>query len=132
MKQASTNTVNRNTKGAWAMPSAIWPAVSATVVVSMARSPLRLEVRMDDLAVAGQRHALHDLILPVDLEFLGPLVDQEGQEIEQVAGIERARVGGEAARHVGMADQLHAVLLHHLADFRERAIAALLHRQVDD
>src|SRR5690349_18813225 len=113
------------------MPSAICPAVSTAVVVSMARSPLRLEVRMDYLAVAGQRHAFDDLILPVDLEPLGFLVDEERQEIQQVPGIERARIGGQAARHVGMPDELHAVLLDHLADFRERAIPALLHREID-
>src|SRR5262244_1177905 len=89
-------------------------------------SPWR-ERRMDDLAVARQRRRLDDLVVPIDLQCLGLLVDERRQEREQVAGVERARIDGDAARQVEQADDADAVLDHDLAGLRKRAVAALLY-----
>ena len=45
---------------------------------------------------------------------------------------QRGGVGRQFGRQVGLADDLDAVLLHDLAELGQRAVAALLHRHVDD
>jgi hypothetical protein len=43
---------------------------------------------MDDGAVAGERGRLDDLVIPVDGDRLGLLVDQDLEEGIEIAGIE--------------------------------------------
>src|SRR5260221_425181 len=76
-------------------------------------------------AAGGQQGRLDDLVGPVELQLLGLLVDQRRQEGQQVAGVEAARIRRDPARHVGMGDQLHAVLDDDLAMHGQLAIAAL-------
>ena len=66
--------------------------------------------RVHDRAVAGQQRRLDELVVPVDRERLVVLVDQGLDEGVEVARVERRGGGGEAARHVEMADDLHAVV----------------------
>ena len=65
----------------------------------------------DDVVVGGQ----------VELRFL---VDDEFQEVEHVAGVERRAVGWHGGGQVGLANEGHAVHLHGLAGLGERAVAA--------
>src|SRR5580704_13098173 len=44
--------------------------------VEISRRTLRLEIRMYDSAVAGERRRLDDVVVPVDRKRLGLLVDQ--------------------------------------------------------
>src|SRR5580704_3882827 len=81
--------------------------------VIKSRRGLRLEIRMHDGAVAGQRCRLDDVIVPVDRKRLGLLVDQNFQKRVEVLGIEVRCRGGEPARHVAIADDFDAVLLAH-------------------
>ncbi len=87
---------------------------------------------MDDPAVAGQRGAGDDLIRPVDLQRLRLLVDEQRQERRQIAGIQGRGVDRDPARHIPRPDDLDALVLDHLPRLRQRAIAPLLHRQIDD
>src|ERR1700730_18701409 len=74
----------------------------------------RLKVRMDNGPVAGQRARFDYFVVPVHGQRLGLLVDQELDEIKQVAGIE-ARCGcGEPAWNVAIADDLDPVDVGHL------------------
>ena len=61
--------------------------------------------------------------------FLG---EDELEEVEHVARVERRGVGRHQRRQVGLADQRDAVLDHGLAGFGQRAVAALRRGQVDD
>ena len=56
---------------------------------------------MDDLAVARHACALDDFVLPIELRLTGLLVDEETDEIEEVAAIEVGRVDREFARQIG-------------------------------
>src|SRR5947209_6256627 len=99
----------------------------AVAAVSMAFSSscgFRLKARMHDGAVAGQRRRLDDLVLPIDRERLAALVDEDLEEGVEILGIEARGGGGEPARHVAMAGDLHAVDVDHLARLRQLAIAA--------
>src|ERR1700726_2971588 len=69
----------------------------------------RLEIRMNDGAVLGQRGGLDQFVVPVDRERLGRLVDQGLDEREQVAGIEAGGGGRDAAGDIGVADDLDAI-----------------------
>ena len=71
----------------------------------------RVERGVHDLAVLGHQRALHDLVVEVDLQRLGLLVDHGRDEVQQVAREQRGGVGRELARQVGRTDDLHAVLL---------------------
>ena len=71
---------------------------------------------MHDLAVLGHQRALHDLVVGVDLQRLGLLVDHGREEVQQVAREQRGGIVGELGRQVGRADDLDAVLLDDLAE----------------
>src|ERR1700728_1545411 len=69
----------------------------------------RLEVRVDDSAVFRQCGCFHQLIVPVHDEGLVVLVDHGLDEGEQVASIEARGRGRDAARDIGVADDLDAI-----------------------
>src|SRR4029453_3653245 len=79
------------------------------------RGILRREARMHDGAVARQHGRLDDLVVPFDGELLLLLVDERLEEIVEVLGVEARRGGGDAARHVEVADDLDAIDVRHLA-----------------
>ena len=64
---------------------------------------------MNDGPVAGERRGFDDLVVPVDVERLGLLVDEDLEEREEIAPIEARLRGGETTRHVVVADDLEAV-----------------------
>ncbi len=64
--------------------------------------------RMDHLAVARQHGGLDDFVVPFRREGR-VLAGEQRQEGEQVLGVERGGVGGDAARQVGEADDRDAV-----------------------
>ena len=57
-------------------------SIGACVLPWSGRGGLRLEARMHDGAVFGQRGRLDDLVVPVDGERLLFLVDQDIEEVE--------------------------------------------------
>src|SRR3546814_4755861 len=63
------------------------------------------------LAALGEPHALHDLIVIRQHDPLCLLVPEGGEEVVEVAGVKGGRVGGEAAGHIAVADDLDAVTL---------------------
>ena len=81
---------------------------------------------------ARQRDALGDVVVFGEDEHLGFLVPEGRDEVVEVAGVERGGVGGEAARHVAVADDLDAVDRRNLAGYRAFDVAALLDCEVDD
>src|SRR6185312_2853383 len=83
-----------------------------------------------DLAFVGETGLCEDLIAPVDGELA--LLDGGLQEVEQVAGVHLTRVIGELAGEPDGADDLDALMRHHLAGAGELAVAALLRGDVDD
>src|SRR5262249_60106626 len=91
-------------------------------------SGFRYEARVYDGAVAGERRGLDDLVVPVDVERLGLLVDEDLEEGEEIARVEARRGGGEPARHVVVADDLHAVDLGDTARLAALPVAAALDR----
>src|SRR3546814_4418150 len=58
------------------------------------------------LAALGEPHALHDLIVIRQHDPLCFLVPEGGEEVVEVAGVKGGRVGGEAAGHIAVADDL--------------------------
>src|SRR5689334_8392249 len=95
---ASTKIARRNTVGSTASMGA------SLLLVRLGG----LQVRMDDGAVTGDDGGLQDLVLEVGGE--GALLRREqGRESHQVAGVERAGVGGDPAGQVGVAEDLGAV-----------------------
>src|SRR5690242_2920759 len=106
----------------------------AAAAVSMEISSSRgfgLKARMHDGAVAGQRRRLDDLVVPIDRQRFRALVDEDLEEGIEILGIEARGGGGEPARHVAVADDLHAAGVDDLARLRQLAIAAALDREVD-
>src|SRR6187431_1920448 len=83
-------------------------------------------------AVGADERAGDDLVGSVDAELARLGVEQQVDEVEQVARVERAGIGGHLGGQAGGGDDLHAVLHHYLVGDAERAVAALLHREVDD
>src|SRR5206468_11710469 len=86
----------------------------------------RLEVRMDDGAVLGQRGGLHELIVPVHGERLLFLVDHGLNEIEQIARVEAGCRSRDTAGNIGVADDLDAIEVDDLAGLGTLDIAAAL------
>src|SRR4030095_5415007 len=72
-------------------------------------SLFRLEVRMDDRAILGQRGGFHQFVFPVHGQRLVGLVDHRFDEREQIARIQAGRRLRDAAGDVGVADDLDAV-----------------------
>src|SRR6202011_5583057 len=95
---------------------------SATIPVM---SPLqRLSRRFVlDLSAARQTRLRKHLIAPVDRQLT--LYQGGLEEIEEVARVHLARVIGELGGEIHRPDDLHAVVLEHLAGLGELAIAAL-------
>ncbi|KAG1434788.1 hypothetical protein G6F57_021425 [Rhizopus arrhizus] len=58
-------------------------------------------------------------------------IDDELQEVQDVARVQRGRIGGHQAGQVGQPDDRHAVLLHDLAFLGQGAVAAAFDGQVD-
>src|SRR3954454_21237716 len=81
----------------------------------MSRSGLGLEGRVDDGPVTRQAGRLDEFVVPLHGELLGRLVDERLHEGVEVARIEARRAGGQAARHVEVADDLHAAVVRDLA-----------------
>src|SRR5918998_3671974 len=116
---------------AWAVSAARWAASAAARDCSTACSGVsammspcssrRLEGRVDDRALAGEAGRLHQLVVPFHRDGLAFLVDQRLDERVEVLRVEARRRGGAAPRHVEVADDLHAVMLHHLTRFGEFA-----------
>src|SRR5258708_18098548 len=92
---------------------------------------LRLEVRVDDGAVLGQRGGFHQFVVPVHRERLVGLVDHGLDERKQIAGIKPRRRSRDAAGDVGVADDLDAVGIDDLAGFGALDIAAALDREIN-
>src|SRR5579872_1222850 len=86
----------------------------------------RLEVRVDDGAVFGQRGGLDQFVVPVDGKRLARLVDHRLDEREQVACVKTGGRGRDAAGDIGIADDLDAIDLGDLASLRALDIAAAL------
>ena len=55
---------------------------------SALRRAFRLEARMHDGAVAGERRRLDDIVVPIDRQRLGLLVDQDFEEGVEILGVE--------------------------------------------
>src|SRR5258708_26411881 len=64
---------------------------------------------MNDRAVAGEQRPLDDLVRRIDLKLL-VLVDDEAKEIQEISCVELARIDGNARGHVGMTDDLDAIV----------------------
>src|SRR5260370_35309640 len=73
--------------------------------------------RMHDLAVLGDQRALHHLVVEVDLQRLGLLVDHGRDEVQEMPREQRRASGRQLGRQVGGTDDLHAVLDDYLAVF---------------
>src|SRR6218665_1251242 len=95
---ASTKIARRNTVGSTASMGA---SLSMLVLGG-------LQVRMHDRAATGDDSGLQDFVLEVRLERAF-LRGEQGRERHQVARIERAGVGGDAARQVGVTQDLGAI-----------------------
>src|SRR5271166_554070 len=136
----------RNTNGSTASLTAwIAPPLAVVIISSCARTErvtmpaslslrraFRLEVRMNDGAVAGERGRLDDVVVPVDRERLRLLVDQEFEERVEVLGVKARGGGGQAARHVAVTDDPHAADVGHRVRLDAFHIAAALDRKIDD
>jgi hypothetical protein len=85
-----------------------------------------------DLAIARHQGAGDDLVLGVDLHRLGLLVDQQAHEAQDIACKEIACALGQPPRHVGMANDRYAVLLHNTVVLGELAVAALFDGKIDN
>ncbi|MNM52627.1 hypothetical protein D3C81_637110 [compost metagenome] len=83
------------------------------------------------MAVAAHQARGDDVVFEVDLElaFLG---EDQFQEVQQVAGVQRRSVSGHRAGQVGRADNGHAIFDDHLVRHGQRAVAALGCCEVDD
>ncbi len=86
--------------------------------------------RPQQLAVAQHQRAAHDFIGEIEVEVARAA--QVGQQVRQVVAEQQARGRGQAARQIGVAEDVHAVALDHLAGLGQRAVAAVLRGQVDD
>ena len=73
-----------------------------------------------------------DLVVPVDLERLVLLVEEQLEEGVEVLGVEARRVDRHRRREVDGADDLDAVHLDRLAGHGRFAVAAALGREIDD
>src|ERR1700693_1443462 len=95
---------------------------SATIPVM---SPLqRLSRRFVlDLSAAGQTRLRKHLVVPVDRQLT--LDQRRPEEIVEGARVHLARVIGELGGEIHGADDLHTVVLEHLAGARQLAIATL-------
>src|SRR3954469_13308398 len=74
----------------------------------------RSEGRMNYGAVAGQCNSPDDLVVPRQGKVLFG-IKTKAEQREQVFGVQHRAVDRDAARHVGMADDLDAMLLDGLA-----------------
>ncbi len=75
---------------------------------------------------------LDDFVVPIDFQRIGALLDQRIKEGEQVARIKAGGVDRDFAGKVQPAENPHAADIDRLAGFRALAVAAALHRHVDD
>src|SRR4030095_11093213 len=86
--------------------------------------PLRLCVSSwilffcDDLTRVADQRRLHDLVVARELPLAGLQVQRQREEIENVARVERGRVGGDPGRQIGRADDLHDLPAADLARLR--------------
>ena len=88
--------------------------------------------RVDDVPAPREAGAGHELVVPVEFDDAALGVDERQHEVVEIACIERGRVHRQAPRHVDVADDAHPAMLDDLARARQRAVAALLHRQIHD
>src|SRR5690606_2833424 len=82
-------------------------------------------------AVPAHQAGGDDVVFEVEVE-LAVLVDDQLEEVEQVAGVQCRGVCWYECGQVGVADDGHAVPDHHAIGFGQRAVAALGGGQVDD
>src|SRR6516162_10689224 len=91
---------------------------------------VRLEIRMNDGAVPGQRGSLDQLVLPIDGDLLVRLVDKRLDKGEQVACIEAGGRGRDAAGQIRKADDLDAVDLDGFAALDALNVAAAFNGKI--
>ena len=86
---------------------------------------------VDDFTGTHHARARHDLVVEVRLE-LGPVHDDEAEEVGHVAGVEEAGVRRHRRGRVGEPAHEDAVVVDVLARLRQLAVAARVGRHVDD
>src|SRR6266481_1133788 len=91
----------------------------------------RLEVRMNDGAVLGERGGLDQFVVPIHCQSLGRFVDQRLDEGKQVARIEARRRSRHAARKIRNADDLNAIYIDGFAALHTLDITTALDREID-
>jgi hypothetical protein len=98
------------------------------------RSGGRLERRRrpGDFAVLDDGQAADGVVFHIDVDDAVLCLAQFLGEAEQVGGVQRRRLLGQARGQVGVADDGHAVLHYRLARLGQLAVAAPLGRHVDD
>src|SRR6185503_20932022 len=85
-----------------------------------------------DLAFLDHGRAADDLVVHVDAVPAVLRLAQLFAQAQQVGGIERARLLGEAAGEIGIADDRDAVPYHASPRLGELAVAALLRGEIHD
>src|SRR5688500_5853089 len=95
-------------------------------------STLAMSAFPDDVAVDGDGRAGNDVVLTGELEAAGFRVEHQGEEVVEIARIERGGVGGDRGRQIFQPDELDAVLGDDLAALGAFDVAALLHREIDN
>src|ERR1019366_154145 len=91
----------------------------------------RLEVRMNDGAVPGQRRGLDQFVVPLHVKRLGRFVDQGLDEGKQVARVKDRGRGSDTGGDVGIADDLDAADIGDFAGLGALDVAAALDRKID-
>ncbi len=86
---------------------------------------------MHDFALVGQKCCLYQLFLRIKPEKLCFLIDQRFKECIKIARIKLRSRSGNPARHIEMADDLHAIHFSDLASNSTFNIAAAFHCQIN-
>ena len=86
---------------------------------------------MHHRAIARQANTGDNFIFPIQGQCLFLFIEKRINEIEQIAREKLRRIARQAARHIIMRHQLHALMLGHFTGFGQFAITALLDRQID-
>src|SRR5687767_1882796 len=82
----------------------------------------------DRRAVDAHERRRKDFVRSVECELAGLGIEQQSGEVEQIAGVERARVRSEGGGDVRGGDDLDPVALDDLVPPAEGAVATLSHR----
>jgi len=88
--------------------------------------------RPGDFARLDHGEAANGIVFHIDVDDAVFSLTKFFTHAEQVRGVKRRGLLGQAAREIGVADDGHAMLYHRLAGLRQFAVAALLCGHVDN